>query len=75
MVDNSVSAEERCFQFIVKKGHSTQYAKEFLYSKKLSVLGNMTPAQCVKELLRRKEIKTEEEGWVAVRGALQKIFR
>ena len=71
----SVSAEEGCFNFLIKKGHSTHYAKEFLYSKKLSVLGNMTPAQCVKELVRKKVVSSDEEGWKAVRGALQKIFR
>ena len=69
-----ISAEEGCFNFIVKKGRSTHYAKDFLYNTKLSVFGNMTAANCVKELVRRKAVKTEEEGWKAVRGTLQKIF-
>lgn len=73
-MNESVSAEDGCFNFIIKKGHSTHYAKEFLYNKKLSVLGNMTPAKCVKELVRKQLVSSEEEGWIAVRGALQKIF-
>ena len=71
----SVSAEEGCFNFLIKKGHSTYYAKEFLYSNKLSIFGNMTAEKCVKDLLRKKVIKSEEEGWKAIRGTLQKIFR
>lgn len=73
-MSQNISAEEGCFNYLLKKGHTTQYAKDFLYNTKLSVFGNMTPEGCVKELLRKKVIKTEEEGWKAVRGALQKMF-
>jgi len=72
---SSVSAEEGCFNFILKKGHSTHYAKDFLYHTKLSVLGNMTAENAVKMLVRTKTVSSEEEGWKAVRAALQKIFR
>ncbi len=74
-MSNSVSAEEGCFNYIIKMGRSTHYAKEFLYKTKLSSLGNMTAAQCVKELVRKKHVKNEDEGWKAIRGALQKMLR
>jgi len=74
-MSNSVSAEEGCFNFIIKKGHSTSYAKDYLYNTKLASLGNMTAADCVKYLVRKKVVKSEDEGWKSVRGALQKIFR
>jgi len=74
-MSNSLSSEEGCFNFIVKKGHSTHYAKDYLYNTKLDAFGNMSAEQCVKSLVRKKVVKDEEEGWKAVRGALQKIFR
>jgi len=74
-MSNSVSSEEGCFNFILKKGHSTHYAKDYLYHTKLAAFGNMTAANCVKSLVSKRVVKDEEEGWKAVRGALQKIFR
>lgn len=73
-MSNFVSAEEGCFNFIIKKGRSTHYAKDYLYKTKLASLGNMTASDCVKYLVRKKVVLSEEEGWKAVRAALQKIF-
>ena len=73
-MSNSVSAEEGCFNFILKKGHSTYYAKDYLYKTKLGAFGNQTAQQCVKSLVKSKMVSNEEEGWKAVRAALQQIF-
>ncbi len=56
-MSQNISAEEGCFNYLLKKGHTTQYAKDFLYNTKLSVFGNMTHEGCVKELLRKKSHK------------------
>ena len=68
------STEAGCFNFIVKKGHSADYAKDFLYKEKLSIFGGMTAEKCIQELLRKKYIKSEEEGWRLIRSTLQRIF-
>ena len=71
----SVSSEEGCFNFLVNKGHSTRYAKDFLYKSKLAIFGNTTAKKCIQKLLREKVIKSEEEGWKIIRCTLQKIFK
>jgi len=74
-MSKSVSAEESCFNFILKKGHSVPYAKDFLYNTKLSVFGGMSAEKCVLSLVRKKVVKNEEDGWLAVRDALKQIFK